>query len=119
MLCCHCQPQWCAEVYKPMLGKGAYLRSEAGAGVHDERPEVMAAGNRGDVEAVIIALLYMLVHARVGHVVVVALLHRPVRVVHGNPLCRRQPQPDLLFGDLQTTGDNFEVIPQRSINWAG
>jgi len=77
-----------------------YLRGEASAGVHDEGPELMAAGHRGDVQAIIIALLNMLVYTCIGHVVVVALLHRPVRIVDGNPLRCRQAQPDLLFGRL-------------------
>ena len=76
------------------------LRSEAGAGVHNERPELVAAGDGGDVEAIVVALVHVLVHARVGHVVVVALLHGPVRVVHCDPLRRWQPQPDLLLRHL-------------------
>ncbi len=60
----------------------------------------MAAGHRGDVQAVVVALLDVLVHTRVGHVVVVALLHGPVRIVDGDPLRRRQAQPDLLLGRL-------------------
>ena len=79
----------------------AHLCGEASAGVHDERPELMAAGHGGDVQAVVVALLHVLVHARVGDVVVVALLHGAVRIVDGDPLRRRQPQPDLLLGRLQ------------------
>ncbi len=82
-------------------GTVGYLCGEAGASVHDEGPELMAAGHRGDVQAVVVALLDVLVHSRVGHVVVVALLHGPVRVVDGDPLRRRQAQPDLLLGRLQ------------------
>ncbi len=79
---------------------GADLGRKAGASVHDEGPELVAAGNRGDVQAIIVALLHMLVHARIGHIVMVALLHRPVCIVDRNPLRRRQPQPDLFLGSL-------------------
>ena len=56
----------------------------------------MTTGNRGDEEAVGVALLDMLLNARVCHIVVVALLHWPVCVVDGDPLGGRHAQPDLL-----------------------
>ena len=78
----------------------AHLRGETRASIHDEGPELMAAGNRRDVEAIVIAFLHVLVHTRIGHIVVVTLLHGPVRIVHSYPLCCRQPQPDLLLRHL-------------------
>jgi hypothetical protein len=73
----------------------------------------MTAGDRGDVQAVIIALLHMLVHACVGYVVVVALLHGPVRVVDGDPLRRWQAQTDLLLGRLQS--DAYEALGEFAL----
>mmetsp|Transcript_5279 Transcript_5279/g.12412 ORF Transcript_5279/g.12412 Transcript_5279/m.12412 type:complete len:411 (-) Transcript_5279:988-2220(-) len=75
-----------------LLNQRVHLRSELGAGIHDERPQVLAARHTADEQPIFIALLHVLVHSAVGHVVVVALLHGPVRVVHRDPLCGRQPQ---------------------------
>ena len=74
-----------------------YLCSKACTGVHDERPQLSAAGYTADVESIIIALLDMLLDPSVCHVVVVPLLHGPMRIVHSDPLRRWQAKPDLLF----------------------
>ena len=80
--------------------RAAHLCGEAGASIHDESPQLLTAGHRGDVQPVHVALLHMLVHPRVGHVVVVPLLHGPVGVVHRDPLRGWQAQPDLLLRAL-------------------
>eukprot|EP00955_Chlamydomonas_euryale_P100249 365271-Chlamydomonas_euryale.AAC.8 len=77
-----------------------HLCAEASASVHDECPKLLAARDARDVQPVLVALLHVLLHTGVGHIVVVALLHRPVRVVHSDPLRRRQAQPDLLLRPL-------------------
>ena len=41
--------------------------------VHDQRPQLLAARHGRDVEAVVVSLVDVLLDARVGHVVVVAL----------------------------------------------
>ena len=55
----------------------------------------LAAGNAGDVEAVIVAFDDVLLHTDVGYIVVVSLLHWPVSVINGDPLRRWQAQPHL------------------------
>lgn len=89
-----------------LVAQVVHLLRKACARIHDESPQVLAAGHRGDVQAVVIALLHVLLHTVVGHVVVVALLHGPVRVVHRDPLGGGQPQPDALLrgGQLQVYG---------------
>ena len=49
----------------------------------------------------VIALLHMLLHPSVGHIVVVPLLHGPVRIVHCDPLRGWQTQPNFLLRHLR------------------
>lgn len=78
-----------------------HLCSKACASVHDESPELSAAGHTADVQAIIIALLYMLLNAGVCHIVVISLLHRPMCIVHSDPLRCWEAKPDLLLGSSQ------------------
>ena len=78
-----------------------HLLLEAGACIHDEAPQLVATGHRRDVQAIHVALFDMLLHPGVGNIVVVPLLHGSMSIVHGDPLCGRQPQANLLFGNLQ------------------
>jgi len=90
-------------LHDPVLGEELggqveHLRREARPGVHDEGPELLAAGHARQVEAVVVALLHVLRHARAGDVVVVALLHGLAGVVDGDPLLGREAEADLLLG---------------------
>lgn len=89
----------------------AHLCSKACACIHDERPQLSAAGHTADVQAVIIALLHMLLHAAVCHVVVIPLLHGSVSVVHGDPLRSWQAKPDLLLGSSQVICFTLHLLP--------
>mmetsp|Transcript_11865 Transcript_11865/g.51090 ORF Transcript_11865/g.51090 Transcript_11865/m.51090 type:complete len:666 (-) Transcript_11865:112-2109(-) len=79
-------------------GQLPHLRAEPRARVHDERPQLLRARHGADEQPVVISLVHVLLDARVGHVVVVPLLHRAVRVVDGDPLLRGHAQADLLLG---------------------
>ena len=63
-----------------------HLCCEAGACIHDKRPQLLTASNAANVQAIIIALLYMLSDSGVGDIVVVALLHGSVGIVDCDPL---------------------------------
>jgi hypothetical protein len=119
----------------PHLGQELLLRQridlagESCACVHDEGPQLLAAGHAADVQPIIGAFVHMLLYTRVGDctaaaaatvachaptaaltspvqhvvtaaagrtIVVVALFHGPVGVVHSDPLGGWQPEPDLL-----------------------
>ena len=55
-----------------LVGEVVDLLREAGAGVHDQSPQVLAAGHAGDEQAVVVALLHVLLHPVVCNIVVVA-----------------------------------------------
>lgn len=90
------QPQTQRHVSKDQYNGNRHIRTTTpGHTTAHKRGTDLATGNTGDVEAVIIALDHVLLHPYIGDIVMVALLHRPVCIVHGDPLRRRQSQPDL------------------------
>ena len=58
-------------LWQKLIAEVVHLRGEAGARIHDQRPQLLAARHTADVQPVVVALLYVLLHARVGHVVMV------------------------------------------------
>lgn len=88
------------EFYKEWSLK-SHLLLEACASIHDEAPQLVAAGHRRDVQAVHVALFHVLLHPGVGHIVVIPLLHWPVSIVDSDPLRCRQTQANLFLRHLQ------------------
>ena len=72
-----------------------HLVSKARPGIHDQGPEFSAASHTTDEQSIFVTALYVLFNTSVGHIVMVALLHWPMSVVHSNPLRRRESQTDL------------------------
>mmetsp|Transcript_37605 Transcript_37605/g.95048 ORF Transcript_37605/g.95048 Transcript_37605/m.95048 type:complete len:883 (-) Transcript_37605:26-2674(-) len=102
-------------VLDPLLGQEGdaekvHLLRVAGARVQDERPQVLAARDARDVQAVAAAALHVLLDAGGGHVVVVPLLHRLVRVVDRDPLRGRHAQADLLRRAVHGGGQRLDVV---------
>ena len=65
-----------------------YLCREACASIHNKGPELMAAGHRGDAQAVLLGFLEVLLQVSVGHMLLDALIHGFMRgrIVDNNPL---------------------------------
>mmetsp|Transcript_11464 Transcript_11464/g.24276 ORF Transcript_11464/g.24276 Transcript_11464/m.24276 type:complete len:714 (-) Transcript_11464:73-2214(-) len=92
-------------LHDPVLGqksgrKLVHLGRVSRACVHDEGPELLVARDAADEEPVVVPLLDVLAHPDAGHVVVVPLLHGPVRIVHRDPLQRRNADANLLLRSL-------------------
>ena len=54
-----------------LLAQVVHLRREACPRVHDQRPQLLTARHAANVQPVVVALVHVLLHPRVGHVVVV------------------------------------------------
>lgn len=65
-----------------------YLCREACASIHNKGPELMAAGHRGDAQAVLLGFLEELLQVPVGHMLLDALIHGFMRgrIVDNDPL---------------------------------
>lgn len=97
--------------------QGDCLGREARASVHNESPQLLAASHRGDVQAIVVAFLDMLIDTCVCHIVVVPLLHGSVSIVDRDPLSGRQTQTYLLLRCLCTDKSRASACLLALADW--